>query len=418
VLRDLAFHVIGISHHTASVEVRERFAFTGAELAALLQQERQAGRSALLLSTCNRCELYWSGDDDLGPWFRGFARARGVSDAVALTRLDGLDAVRHLFSVTAGLDSQILGETEILGQVRRAYDTAGAAGTTTRQMDAVFSAALAAGRRVRRETALGRHPASVSSAAVGVAASYWGNGLGGRRAVVLGTGEAAEGVLRVLHEHGADGVTLVSRNPDRAMPLATAWGAECFGWGALGEVLCAADLLLVATAASRPVVSVGQLRTAVEGSRGELVVIDLAVPRNVEPAARSLRGVQLFDLDDLQRLCCPAAGAASAALAAAERLIEEEVARLDHAFRSRAAAPQLSELHRHGAHVAAQETAWALSQMAALGERERRIVRELAERVARRVLYPVSHAVRADENGKGAEGPAAAPDAPRLPVQP
>ena len=154
----------------APVEERERFALTPAEVAALLGQQFAAGRSSLLLSTCNRCELYWSGDSDLEPWFRGFAEARRTPSRVPLLRYDGLAAIRHLFTVAAGLDSQILGETEILGQVRRAYDTARAAGTTTRDMDLIFSAALAAGRRVRSETLLGRHPASVSSAAVDLVA--------------------------------------------------------------------------------------------------------------------------------------------------------------------------------------------------------------------------------------------------------
>ena len=162
------FHVVGVSHHTATVEERERFAFSRADTLALLESQRQAGRSALLLSTCNRCELYWSGDGDGEEWFRVLAQSRGVAPPTSLNRYDGLEAIRHLFTVAAGLDSQILGETEILGQVRRAYDAARAAGTTTREMDSILSAALSAGRRVRRETLLGRHPASVSSAAVGL----------------------------------------------------------------------------------------------------------------------------------------------------------------------------------------------------------------------------------------------------------
>jgi glutamyl-tRNA reductase len=404
VLRDLPFHVIGISHHTATVEVRERFAFKPGELSSLLDREARLGRSPLFLSTCNRCELYWSGDYDYEPWFRAFARERDAGDETALNRFDGLDAVHHLFRVAAGLDSQILGETEILGQVRRAHEAARAAGATTRHIDAVFAAALTAGRRVRRDTELGRHPASVSSAAVDVAAAHWGDDTQGRKAVVLGAGEMAEGVLRALHARGVDRVALVTRNPGRAMALAAGWGAEAFGWESFSALVDAADLLVVATAAARPVVSVSQLRASREDADRELVILDLAVPRNVEPAARSLRGVRLFDLDDLQRLCCPAAGTASAALADAERVVEVEVERLDRAVRSRAAAPKLSELHRHGAQVVEQETDWALSLMASLNERERRIVRELAERVARRVLYPVSRAVRSGGQAGGRTG--------------
>src|SRR4051794_1093793 len=236
VLHDLSFHVVGVSHHTAAVGIREQFAFRPSELAELLAHEHAAGRSLLLLSTCNRCELYWSGTHDYERWFRDVARARGVTLTEELARLHGADAVRHLFTVAAGLDSQILGETEILGQVRRAYDAARAAGTTTREMDAIFSAALAAGRRVRRETMLGRHPASVSSAAVELAAREWPDGIGRRSIVVLGAGEAAEGVLRSLHLSGASNVALVNRSPERASTLAGAWGAAGHGWDRLPEL--------------------------------------------------------------------------------------------------------------------------------------------------------------------------------------
>jgi glutamyl-tRNA reductase len=385
------FHIIGVSHHTATVEERERFAFTRADTLALLESHREAGRSALLLSTCNRCELYWSGDGDGEEWFRVLAQSRGVAPPASLTRYDGLEAIRHLFSVTAGLDSQILGETEILGQVRRAYDAARAAGTTTREMDSILSAALSAGRRVRRETLLGRHPASVSSAAVDLMVERW-NGIGARAVVVLGAGEAAEGVLRALQERGASNVRLLSRHPERARVLAEAWGAEVGGWDELQRRLEHADLLLVATASSRPVITAAQLGAP----QRELFVIDLAVPRNVEPEARLLPRVQLFDLDDLQRLCCPAAGTASAALSEAERLIEDEIDRLQSSLRGRVAAPHLAELHRRGLEMAEQESAWALAQLETLSDGEREIVREMADRLVRRVLYPVSRSLRAE----------------------
>lgn len=394
-LQNLSFHVVGVSHHTAAVGVREQFAFTADELARLLAHEHAAGRSALLLFTCNRCELYWCGPHDHESWFSDLARARGVSLNGEIVRLDGDQAVRHLFTVAAGLDSQILGETEILGQVRRAYDAARAAGTTTREMDAIFSAALAAGRRVRCDTLLGRHPASVSAAAVDLAATEWGDGFGDRQVAVLGAGEAAEGVLRSLHLHGASRVALVNRNLDRAGVLAGAWGAEPHGWEDLPDLTASADLLIVATSASRPVVSTEHLSAALAGRPGRrLVVIDLGMPRNVQPQARQLPGVQLFDLDDLQRLCCPAAAAPAAALREAERLLEGEIARLEQSLRGRAEAPRLSELHRLGARMAEQESAWALGQLAGLSDQEQKVVREMAERLVRRVLYPVSRTIR------------------------
>lgn len=395
-LATLSFHVIGISHHMATVQERERFALSRAEAAALLREQHAVGRSSLLLSTCNRCELYWSGEDDLEPWFRSFALPRSSGSEPVLLRYDGLAAVRHLFIVTAGLDSQILGETEILGQVRRAYDTARAAGSTTRDMDVIFSGALVAGRRVRSETRLGRHPASVSSAAIDLMAKQWGQ-IGARRVVVLGAGEAAEGVLRSLHEHGASQVLLLNRRPVRGKVLASAWGASAGSWEELDRELARADLLVVATAGAHAVVSADQLaRAAAARKDRDLYVMDLSVPRNVEPAARGTPGVHLFDLDDLQRLCCPAAGSPSAALAEAERVIDSELARLGLSLRGKVVAPQLAELHRLGVELAEEESAWALARLASLTDGDREIVRQMADRLVRRVLYPVSRNLRGE----------------------
>jgi glutamyl-tRNA reductase len=394
VLHDLSFHMVGISHHTARVGVREQLAFAPAELDALLTGLRAADRHALLLSTCNRFEIYWSGPHDYEGWFSDLAAARGVPLSDVMVRLDGEAAARHLFSVAGGLTSQVVGETEVLGQVRRAYDAARAAGVTTREMDLIFSAALSAGRRVRHETSLGRHPASVSSAAVEVAAQELAEVIGDRPVVVLGAGEAAEGVLRSLHLTKASNIRLVNRNPERARTLATAWGASPHGWDEVERLLVEADLLFVATSASHPVLSAEQLAHLTNGRPRPLVTMDLSVPRNVEPEARALEGVRLFDLDDLQRLCCPAAGTAAAAFQDAERVVDEELARLEQQLRGMAAAPRLAELHRHGVQVAEQEAAWALAQLEDLTDQQRLVVREMADRLVRRVLYPVSRSLR------------------------
>jgi glutamyl-tRNA reductase len=389
--RDISFHVVGVSHHTAGIELRERVAFTPAEVEAWLQGQAAAGSTALLLSTCNRCEIYWTGDLDLEAWFRDFCSSRGACLGEAFLRLDGEDAIRHLFEVTAGLDSQILGESEVLGQVRRAYDAARAAGTTNRVIDSILSGSLVAGRRVRRETALGRHPSSVSSAAVDVAAS--GASLAEARALVLGAGEVAEGVLKALHERTA-GTALVNRRPERASALASAWGAVPVAWDELDALLAAADLVFVATSADRPVITASRLAEAVDPSGRELAVFDLSVPRNVEPSARIIPGVRLFDLDDLQRLRCPVEGFASPAIDHARNIIDQEMERLETALRARAAAPRLADLHRMAARLAEEEADVALAQLGDLDERERQVVRKMAERLVRRVLYPVSRTVR------------------------
>jgi glutamyl-tRNA reductase len=386
---ELTFHAIGVSHHTASVRVREQLALMEAEVASWLDRQRAAGRSTVVLSTCNRFEIYWSGGDDLERWFRDFARDRGVELGTALTRSDGETAVRHVFSVAAGLESQILGETEILGQVRRAYQTAGAQG---REMDAVFKGAVAAGRRVRRETALGRHPASVSSAAVDVGLAS-GVDCTSANAVVLGAGEVADGVIRTLVERGVRRVTLVNRHPERAAALAVKWGVGSRPWSDIAPTLRHANLLFVTTGAKHTLVRAEDLAAAAAGRESNLVVLDLGVPRNVEPAARGLRGIRLFNLDDLQELCCPA-GHPSIAVAEAQRILNEEMRRLQGTIRARSAGSRLAELHRVGLILAHQEARRALALIDGLSDGERQIIHDMAERLVRRVLYPVSRRLR------------------------
>jgi glutamyl-tRNA reductase len=194
----------------------------------------------------------------------------------------------------------------------------------------------------------------------------------------------------------------VNRKPERAAALAAAWGGNGHAWSDLPSLLSDADVLFVATGAAHPLVSAGELAGATHGRIADrrLVVLDLSVPRNVEPEARGVPGIELFDLEDLQRLCCPAAGTPSAALDEAERLLDEEIGRLGQALYGRAAAPRLAELHRLGAEVAAQETAWALAQLDDLSDQERGVVREMADRLVRRVLYPVSRSLR-EPGGEG-----------------
>jgi glutamyl-tRNA reductase len=388
-----AFHVIGLTHRTAPVRVREQLVLTTAEAAAWLDQQRAGGRCAAILSTCNRFEVYWTGSYDLEPWFHELARARGIEPGTAVVRRDGVASVRHLYQVAAGLDSQIVGETEILGQVRRAHQAALEAGTSSRELDAMFLGAIAAGRRVRRETRLGKHPASVSSAAVEVALAAMPQH-GSPTVIILGAGEVAAGVVRALVEQGVRRVIVVNRRQERAAALAEKWEVQSRPWTDLSLLLPIADLVFVTTSAKHPLLRTEDLAAATARRWSELVLLDLAVPRNVEPAARRLPKVQLFDLDDLQKLCCPAAGEPSIAVAEAERVIQDEIERLESRLQARAAAPKLVQLHQLGEQLAREEADRALTGLHHLSDMERQIVRDMAQRLVRRVLYPVSRGFR------------------------
>jgi glutamyl-tRNA reductase len=232
--RSPALHLVGISHHTADVAVRERLALSTEEIARRLEAEAARDRSLVVLSTCNRLELYWWGDAEQEWHLRSLAAERDVAlNPMLLYRRDGAEAVRHLFTVAAGLDSQVMGEVEILGQVRRAHQLAAGFGATTWELDLAFTAAVSAGRRARRDTLLGSHPSSVSAAALQHAAHCLGGSLADRNVLVLGAGEVAGGVLRALQEHGAGRVALLSRRGERCATLAAAVpraNAVALGW--------------------------------------------------------------------------------------------------------------------------------------------------------------------------------------------
>jgi glutamyl-tRNA reductase len=392
----MPFHLAGVSHHTADVTVRERLVLSPDALDAWLHREHQAGRSLVVLSTCNRLELYWWGDHDHEGGLRAFARERGLPlDPRAIYRRDGLPALTHLFLVAAGLDSQVLGEYEIQGQVRRAHDQSRSLGTTTWELDAAFDAALAAGRRVRHETALGRHPGSIASASVAHAKRCAGGSFADKHVLVLGAGEAAQGVLDAIQAEACASVLVLARTAERGEALVTDRTASAGPWSALAEALARADVVFAATAAPDPLLSGSQLSAALR-SRPErpLVVLDLAVPRNVDPAARDLRGIRLFDLDDLRLQHCPAAVGSAPALEEAEALVRAEVGQFRKALRNRAAAPHLAELHQLGDRLAREEADRALSELGPLSERQQDLVREMAERLVKKLLYPASRKIR------------------------
>ena len=399
--RSPQLHVVGVSHHTAEVGVRERLALSADDTSRRLQAAAAAGRSLVILSTCNRLEFYWWGGEDQESEFRQFAHDRDVELHPALLyRRDDEAAVRHLFAVAAGLDSQIMGELEVLGQVRRAHQLAAAAGASTWEMDLAFAAAIAAGRRARRDGVLGRHPASVSSTAVQHAARCLGGTLTGASVLVLGAGEVAVGVLRAIESQGgATRVTLLSRRGERSRVAAASVPgarAECHSWNELRQALVQADVVITATGSRNPVVTAAALAHALAGRRREagLVVLDLGVPRNVDTAARDLAGVRLFDLDDLRLQHCPAPGPGSPALAGVSAMLERELDRYARALRQRDVSSELAELHRLGAALAREEAERAIAELGSLPDDKSDVVRRMAERLIRRLLYPASRTLR------------------------
>jgi glutamyl-tRNA reductase len=314
---------VGVSHVSAPVSVRERVQLDPARAAALLAGlvGRPEIEEAVALSTCNRTELYLAARDPA-------AAEAGARAALAwpegLRAWHGTDAARHLFRVTAGLESMVVGESEIQGQVRRAFGSALDLGTSGRILNRLFQDALAAGKRVRSETAISRGGASVASVALALAVRELGD-LAGRRALVVGAGKHGALTARALVDAGVRTMFVASRAPERAAELALRVGGAAVGPGELAAELRRCDLVVTCTSSLERVLTREDLAAASAGRR--LVVVDTAVPRDVDPEAGSLPGVALFDLDAIQREVARTISARRAEAQRAAPIVERELAR-------------------------------------------------------------------------------------------
>ena len=283
-------HLLGISHHRTPVELRERVAFERDEAAALARRLAGAGGEAVVLSTCNRTELYLVNAD--------LEEAERVlrADELEVYRLRDEAAGRHLFRVAAGLDSLVPGEGEILGQVRAAYEC----GTTGPLLDRLFRQALHAGRKARAQTAIGESPASVSSAAAALAEQVFGE-LRGRRIVLVGAGKVSELTARNLLSRGAEIAFVANRTVDRASELAERFGGGALPLERLADELEQADVVVSSTSAPGFVLGKAEVERAAKARKGRpLLFVDLAVPRDLDPAITELDGCYLYDIDDLE----------------------------------------------------------------------------------------------------------------------
>lgn len=384
---------LSLDHRTADGTVRGRLVGGPEELDAIYADPARPAVPAFILATCNRVELYWLGGLEAAGWWRSRAVALGVRDPLVHRR--GADAARHLVRVASGLESQLLGEREITGQVRRAQVRAREHDASSALLSAIVTGALTASRRVRRRTMVGQHARSAAEAIVEWLAGHRGGSLAGCRVAVIGAGEAARGTLRALRRHAPDAVTLVNRNEARAEALAAKIGlATVRPWSALSQVVAEADVVIAATAAREAVLRAEHVAGTERSASQPLWIADLGVPKNVAADVGALPGVHLMDLDGLRAHCCPEASVGSGALIEAEAAVEHEVRRLQRELRARLRARTLASLHALGERIAREETDRALDDLPTLSAFEREVVQRLSERIARRILYPVSKVLR------------------------
>src|SRR4051794_7430583 len=300
---------IGASHKTAPLALREKLALPEGRAASTLREltARQSVQEAVAISTCNRTELYLVAADPVEAENEALSILSRHADigptelAGSIYSLRGQEAVRHLFSVAAGLDSMIVGEAEVQGQVKRAYELALVEGATGPIINRLFREALGTGKRVRTETGVSRSRVSVSSVAVELAADMLGD-LSSRRVLVIGAGENGELTAQALRERGVHTVFVANRRYDRAIGLAQRFGGNAVRFDDLPAELLKADIVVSSTASPHQIVGREELELVENERSGRpLVLIDIAVPRDIDPSVRDLPGIALYDMDDLQR---------------------------------------------------------------------------------------------------------------------
>ncbi|HSB54190.1 MAG TPA: glutamyl-tRNA reductase [Gemmatimonadales bacterium] len=400
---------VGLSHHTASLAVRERLAFSRESVSSALARVREPGLRAIgiaelsLVSTCNRTELYAAAAD---PSFR-FSRAPELLSHLLLSaggpgleevrpclyQHASTEAVRHLCRVASGLDSMILGEAEVLGQVAAAHQTAVQAGTAGPILEAAFLAAVRAGRRARSETGICRNPVSIASEGVRLASEV---APPGARILILGTGEMGRILGRVVGSRGFTRVEVIGRTAESVAAVAAGIAATARPWHELHDAVRDADLVLTCTAAPHPVITRELVQSAVAGRQTDrtLTLIDLAVPRDVEPEVASFPGVRVYNIDALQpRLNGNLAGRRQE-VPQVEAIVEEEVT-LFQAWRHGAGLrPVLAAMHLRGEEIRRKETDRALRRMGCADPQVQRQVEALSRAIVAKLLHHPSARLR------------------------
>lgn len=349
----MSLHILGLNHTTAPVEIREQLIFAGNDLARALSEIIELGgvREAVILSTCNRTELFvdtaGEGLEELRAWLLADQELNAAA-ARALFTLGGDEAIRHLFRVASGLDSMVLGEPQVLGQLKDAWRQADQSKTIGNRLGRLFQHAFSVAKKVRTETEIGSSPVSVAYAAVTLANQFFA-GFSKHTALLIGAGATIELVARHLHGKGIGRLFVANREVARAQELAGRFGGFALPLSELDGTLPDADIILSSTASPEAVVSLEQMERAVRARRRKPVfAVDIAVPRDLDPAIGKLDDVYLYTIDDLDQVVLEGQSAREAAVADANRILEEETRRYLDIERGKRVAPIITALRDHG----------------------------------------------------------------------
>ena len=394
--------VTGVNHRSASVDLRERLAFREDILPRSLMALRKHldGAGVVILSTCNRVEIYAHhtvmSPEELCREVRGFlSKWHGLDPEIfreALYSFKEEEAVRHLFQVTASLDSLVVGEVQIVGQVHDAYLMAQTEEVADKIIHTLFQRAFTVAKTVRNETTIGAGEVSVSSAAVGLAMSIFSD-LSDKRVMVVGSGEMSELTLKSFVSRGVTDVLILNRSPERAQALAEPYGGEAVAFDALEEHLHRADIVVSSTGAPVSVLHPEQFETAMSLRGGApMFVIDIAVPRDVEPAVADVENVYLYNMDDLQSVAEENLAQRRKETDHCMALVEKKVDHFTHWMRGLAAEPTLVSLQKEMDAIRERELEKTLDALPDLTEKQREEVAYLSRRIVNNILQsPMSH---------------------------
>jgi glutamyl-tRNA reductase len=393
----MAFNVLGLNHKTAPVALREKVAFTEDRLAAALRALlRESGvAEVVILSTCNRTELYWSGQASAAELSEWLERHHGnnLDLASSLYVHQERTAVEHAFSVASGLDSMVLGESQILGQLKDAYRVAHEAGSTGPWLNKLFQAAFSAAKRVRSETQIGANAVSLASAAVSLARRMYAD-LGSRSALMIGAGEMIDLAARHFSSAGLKRVVIANRTLSRAQRLAAEIKAYAVDLSGLDKELSEADIVVSCTASPTPLISKASAAAAIRKRRHRpIFMLDLAVPRDIDPAVADLSDVYLFSIDDLQKVVEENRQQREVAAGGARELLNEEVARFLAESRAHDAGPAIRSL-RQNAEAVRQQTVEQARRMLQNGKPAEEVIEFLANTLTNRLLHTPTQALR------------------------
>ncbi len=404
--------VIGLNHRTAPVELREQLAVSPGELhlAAASLRALPHVNEAMLVATCNRVEAYVATDStaaaalSVREYFASRAPGAGTGDTLYEHRNDA--AIRHLFRVAASLDSMVIGEPQILGQVKEAFAAARQAGAVGPSLSRTIDRAFSAAKRIRTETGIATGSVSIASVAVDLARQIFGD-LKDRRMLLLGAGKMAMGAVRALSQQGGK-LAIANRNYERAVELAKAWGGDAHPLENLPLLLPHVDVVLCSTGASRFVLTQEMVQAAMKTRRGRsLFLIDISVPRNVDPQVHAMDNVYLFDVDDLEREVARALNGRDGALQRAESILEEEIHAFEKERQTGSVVPTVTALRERFRLVARAEVEKSLSgKLKHLTEADRKSIEVMVDAITNKLLHAPTAALR--QGAATADGPALA----------